>query len=323
MDAIIANASCSQRRFSSTDCPCSERGCWQRGIRCVASHFCGHGATRSPSPAAMRSRPARVSIVTMLLMRNGKQSRGANGCSALRCFEMQLGLLVRLLRSLASVRTTVPIQTLVDPHTPAVASLLEGLGIAILPLPTGPLAPAWASPYHAPTFAKLRLLRLHQFEKVLFLDNDVNASRNLDELLLHGPTPAMVFQVLAQGLNSGVMLLAPDASLADRADALMRATRNRTRDGGDQEVWELLWASTRTVVYELPLAFNTRPFIRLTRGAASGVLAYHSVDRDAAHALAPMVADADASARARGAVVSDAPLLQSRQALDSVYHYFA
>ena len=144
-----------------------------------------------------------------LLWTRSSKTKGANGCRGLVCYEMQLSLLARLLHSLAAVHTKVPIHTIVDVQTPAITKVLVRLGTKLLPLPGGAPTPH-GQPYHAPTFGKLRLLKLVHFKRILFFDNDIIVRQNVDQLLLHGPAPAVVFQVLAQGLNSGVMLLRPD-----------------------------------------------------------------------------------------------------------------
>ena len=60
---------------------------------------------------------------------------------------------------------------------------------------------------------------------------------------------------------------------------MLAAPRNRTRDGGDQELWELAWRG-RTV-YELPLKFNARLYIPIAeRKWGPKVVAFHSVDRE-------------------------------------------
>ena len=56
-----------------------------------------------------------------------------------------------------------------------------------------------------------------------------------------------------------------------------------TRDGGDQEVWELAWHGK--IVYELPLKFNAREFVRMAQSESRGrwrrnAIAYHSIDRE-------------------------------------------
>ena len=90
-------------------------------------------------------------------------------------------------------------------------------------------APRWAagSPW-AGTFAKLRTLQLTHFSRILVLDTDCVALRNVDHLASRSAvprTPAFVFSAQDGGawglMNSGVMVLRPDGAEFERAKALM------------------------------------------------------------------------------------------------------
>ena len=213
----------------------------------------------------------------MLLARTS-HTRGHTNCKGITCFRLQLSLLVRLLISLTQVRTMQPIYTICDLHAPSISTMVKQLGSTVLRMPSGAPTPSWARSLHVPTFYKLRLLKLTQFEKLLFLDNDVIVQKNVDALLSDVPAPAMVFQAIAQGLNSGVMLLRPDAQLAQRAEQLLLSPHNRTRDGGDQEVWELLWVGAE--VHELPITYNARVYLRIVETDwVPRAAIVHTVDR--------------------------------------------
>ena len=93
-----------------------------------------------------------------------------------------------------------------------IVATLESHGLVTFRYDAPPV-PTWSSVTYRSTFSKLNVLR-HSWavrRRVLFLDNDVVAFRNIDHLL-HAPTPAFVFhpiRLLASGgmINSGVMLL--------------------------------------------------------------------------------------------------------------------
>ena len=122
----------------------------------------------------------------------------------------------------------------------------------------------------AGTFAKLALLTLSAIApKLIFLDNDCLVLRNIDHLA-HAPTPAACVHAADDGINSGVMVIAPDEGVARDALAILRtATPPRTAllrseravatsDFGDQEVWTGLLAQRNQTLSELPAGYNFR-----------------------------------------------------------------
>ena len=123
------------------------------------------------------------------------------------------------------------------------------------------LAPSWATPYHNGSFAKLGILRLTQFDKILFLDSDCQVVRNVDHLVTL-PTPAFAFHAPDKGLNSGVMVVSPDSKMADLALRLLNEPHlpgGLSRHGGsDQEAWVALFSMRQQHVHELPSGYNFR-----------------------------------------------------------------
>ena len=168
----------------------------------------------------------------------------------------QARLVMRLVLSLRAVGTTTPVSVLVsgERHA-AVEALLSAQGASVLPAPVSSLVrvPRWASPWALHSFAKLKALALQQFERVLVLDSDCVALRNLDELL-HLPAPAFVFRHKCYPnleLSSAVMVLRPDAAEAARMRALVNREDSRELavldDASEQSVCRPIGASqTRT-----------------------------------------------------------------------------
>ena len=95
-------------------------------------------------------------------------------------------------------------------------SKLRKLGAHILPVKNEFLPPQWAAPYHRGSFGKLNILRLTQFDKVVFLDSDCQVVRNIDNLA-SVPSPSAAFHAPDDGINSGVMVLSPNTAMAETA----------------------------------------------------------------------------------------------------------
>ena len=119
--------------------------------------------------------------------------------------------------------------------------------------------PRWGHPWHGGSFAKLFALALANFSKVLVLDSDCVVLRNIDHMAVF-PAPSFRFQTVRVGnecqweLQSGVMVLEPDALEYERAIRLTTSLKSRPpgSDGGDQSVWRILYER----VHELPAAYN-------------------------------------------------------------------
>lgn len=194
-----------------------------------------------------------TSIVTFLVRRDS--GTGAGKCKGMICMGMQFVLLIRLLRTVRLVCTTVPVHVVRGDLPSAWEAQLAQLGVKTLDMPCTVPLPSWAAGFHTPTFQKIAALCLTQFRKVLVLDNDVVLLRNIDHLL-RSPTPAFVYTPHARGINSGVAVLRPDRSMfahARRVLALPRSNGSKG-DGGDQEAWPLIFRR----FFELPICYNAR-----------------------------------------------------------------
>tara|TARA_B100001094_G_scaffold103330_1_gene99610 strand:- start:109 stop:723 length:615 start_codon:yes stop_codon:yes gene_type:complete len=159
--------------------------------------------------------------------------------------------------------------------------------------------PPWAAPHHRGTFAKLAVLSLTTFHKVVFLDNDCEVLRNIDHLA-HLPTPSMAFHAPDRGPNSGVMVLSPDQGLAHQAlrvvgrrspptelvAAYGRSHLAQRRGAGDQEIWVALFNRRRQRVYELPSGYNFRWGFEMSHQERCRVHIVHSASH-ALHAAPP------------------------------------
>lgn len=191
--------------------------------------------------------------------------------------------------SLVRVNTTLPVHVLLGGwQSSRVVDELRARNMTLHyfePLPI----PRWAKNWYRGTFCKLTALRLAYTlrKRVLFLDSDVVAFRNVDHLDL-SPAPAFAFRdygsgfkAAGSGLNSGVMLL-PVLSRA-QLDEAMRLYHSHLlypfersmvgADGSDQAFWSA-WltgvraagpggapggatgGATRRPVYELSARYN-------------------------------------------------------------------
>ena len=178
-------------------------------------------------------------------------------------------LLVRLLLSLRSVDTALPVRVLLsgERHV-AFDALLASLGAKLVDADAFATAkPTWATQYYEDSFTKLRALSLTEFRRVVVLDTDAVVLQNIDELsgaqapaFVFRPTPCNERSTLnwrAWEMNSGVMVLEPSASELGRLRRLLYSAEfqrigHRT-DPGDQSVWRHFFDE----VHELPVRYNT------------------------------------------------------------------
>ena len=241
-------------------CPCSTFGCWNSSTwnnnSCRPTPWCdaaAHGETRRELAAV--DRPA---IVTMLMRPPDGVNGRATRCHDL-CLELQFSMLLRLLRSIRSVGSQLPVYTVRDAHPravePAWEEQLRYLGARPLHLPCHYTVPSWASAYHATHFATIALLCLTQFSKVLYMDNDMFLLENVDHLVRYDtPAPAFVYSPNAKGINGGLMVLQPNRTLFEHAVRLLAIRRPKYGNGGNQEFWPLLFPT----FFELPVKYNAR-----------------------------------------------------------------
>lgn len=87
-------------------------------------------------------------------------------------------------------------------------------------------------PELGPTFTKLHLWRLKQFDKVVFLDADTLALKNIDDLFEREELSACADIGWPDCFNSGVFVAVPDEKTF--ADLVQLAEQEGSFDGGDQ-----------------------------------------------------------------------------------------
>lgn len=186
-------------------------------------------------------------------------------CAARSCYEYQANLLLTLHRSLRHVGTTLPIHVLLSGwHDPRLEKALQAGGAVTLHREEASAVrpPSWAIEWHRSTFAKLLVLNLSRAleARVLFLDNDVIALRNVDHLQ-NIATDAICVKPW-EGLNSGVMVLdartaAPGALDVDDVWNFVAQMSHRSGgDGGEQNALNLYFATRRRAFRELPARYN-------------------------------------------------------------------
>ena len=223
--------------------------------RCHAGPGCGNCASPQPS----RARPARDAAVVMFYGYVPRHVR-TNRQTPLKQYLGDMMLLLRLVLSLRRVGTSLPMHLYLsgDRHA-KYERPFEEQGVHLSEAPyTNPAH--WANGWHAGTFAKLHALSLSAFDTVLVLDLDCVVLRNIDHVVAW-PTPSFRYQMAPKGpecgweLQSGVMVLRPNARAASRALGMIARTSDKLPgDGGDQSVWRALY--TNTTLHELPAAFN-------------------------------------------------------------------
>lgn len=196
-----------------------------------------------------------------------------------RSYLNAMRLITRLILSLRHVGTRLPIHLLMsgERHEGFERELVDRLGVGVLSTDVRFPVPPWSNAFHRGSFAKLAALSLVQFRRVVVLDSDTVVLRNVD-VLMRMPAPAFVYRFKCYGdvaklriweMNSGVMVLQPDAAQHRRMVDLMTVSGAAIDDGhsgnitlkrlavssdlGEQSVWRSFFTS----VYELPAAFNT------------------------------------------------------------------
>ena len=275
----------STAQHNASSCPCSEHSCW-RSVRCQPSSLC---PSREPwrSSDGAQPPPRAVAFVSALCTPNPTVTAST---------VIQFKLLTSLLASLRLTRSALPHYTMVQARLPrALEARLEDLGSTILPLASSQVVPPppWAVRRETAlgSFVKLSLLALSQFEKVIFLDSDVQLLRNIDQLASI-EAPAFVFHPPDHhqrrgGLNSGVMILRPSLEAFARMQSLL-PTVPAGGDGGDQAAWAHFFEAAAQPVYELPSGFNFRAgHFDDTQRCSERAFVIHSADARAATLGAP------------------------------------
>lgn len=116
-------------------------------------------------------------------------------------------------------------------------------------------------PRFARTFTKLRAFGLEGFDKVVLLDGDTLALRNIDDLFERPSIAAAPDFFLPDRFNSGVLVIEPSRALFTALSA--RLTEIGSYDGGDQgflnDYFSDWYASP--VGHRLPAGYNLHHFV--------------------------------------------------------------
>jgi hypothetical protein len=168
-------------------------------------------------------------------------------------------------RSLKSSGTDASMILMATPDVPGDALdrlAAEGWEIRrVEPLENPNPATAQLFPRFAPTFTKLRAWDMTDFDHVVLLDADTIVLQNVDDLFDRPAFAAAPDFFLPDRFNSGVMSVAPDATLFHRmVDALSTTT---SYDGGDQGFLNSFFPGWYAMPVEnrLPAGYNMHHFI--------------------------------------------------------------
>jgi hypothetical protein len=112
-----------------------------------------------------------------------------------KSYATNMHMLTRLVVSLRAVRSRLPLHLFASGYRHAgYEARLQALGVHVHGSPRGALRrPVWADRHHFGSFAKLRVLALTDFKRVVLLDHDLVVLRNIDHLS-GAPAPSIVFQ---------------------------------------------------------------------------------------------------------------------------------
>ena len=264
--------------------------------RCTPTAHCHRDANNKFISDTVVADDDRVSQSTILLVYgfNASRVRYWYRPDPFRSYLNALRLISRVIMSLRDVDTKLPIHLLLSgERQPAFeAALVEQFGVSLLDAPEQIKIPKWSSPFHWMSFVKCAVLSLTRFRRVLVLDTDVVAFRNIDHLAL-SPAPAFVYRYkcfcsVKAGdttktnpdgtcikpvnpiweMNSGVMVLKPDSRAHKRMLRLMNGgmavgdsigpnvslrSTYVPSDPGDQSVWRGFYSK----VHELPVQYNS------------------------------------------------------------------
>jgi hypothetical protein len=198
-----------------------------------------------------------------------------------RSYLNAMRLIVRLLLSLQAAASVLPVHLLLsgerhEGFEQALVQQFSQLRLTIADATRHRIrVPRWASAFHWGSFAKLSVLSLTQFRRIVVLDTDAVVLRNIDHLVSL-PSPSFVYRFKCWAhkrsnlpiweMNSGLMVLKPDEALHGRMQALMNGNGTTSKrdsealksiytpsDPSDQSVWRHFFSR----VHELPVAYNT------------------------------------------------------------------
>ncbi len=259
---------CDPPQLGST-CHCSERlRPWHLPAdepplpHCVPTAACGSGF--DGSMAGSVAPPHTSASIVLVLDLNASRVRFYYKNRPAHAYVASTRLAARLLLSLRAVRTKLPIRLLVSGfRDAAIEARLAALGAEIVPNEGGRRAfaalgalPSWASPWAAGSFAALSALGSDSSRRLIYLDLDVVALRNIDHLALLPSLPAATFGFKCwprPELRAALLVLSPSPAAAARAAELLRDGDGAFAydDTGVQSVWRRLYPQ----VHELPAAY--------------------------------------------------------------------
>ena len=222
--------------------------------RCVKTHLCGKQHRKNHS----HDNDARAAYV-IVLDYNETRVRYYYRFDPFESYATSMRLIMRLVLSLRDVRTSLPIHLLASgTRYKAYEQRLREYGVHIQASEYNISIPKRIiNPWHIGSFAKLHVLSMVQFSKIILLDQDLVVLRPIDHLSTI-PTPAAVFKYKCfpnLELNSGLMVLRPNVSEWVR---LQRMLRNNSaisvirNDRSDQLVWRHFFRR----VHILPVGYN-------------------------------------------------------------------
>ena len=224
---------------------------------CVPTSLC----EAQPGSTPQQMVPSSKAVIVFVIDANRSRLRFFYGSNAPKLYHSQLGLAVRSMVSLRASGTTLPIALLASGLRSAAAErwLTDALGVRIIDQAPPVETPAWGSKWAKGSFAKLRVLALTEFERVVLLDTDTVAFASLDHLASTAVTPpAATFGWKCyprRELRVALMVLRPNEAAWGRARELMQRNSPMSvaiyDDLGEGSVWRHLYSS----MYELPAGY--------------------------------------------------------------------
>lgn len=217
-----------------------------------------HSASASTDDAASSSTDGATAYVVVLDF-NPTRVRYFYRFDPFESYAVSMHLIARLVVSLRASKSRLPIHLVAsgERHEGYERRLAE-LGVRIVGTDFGLTIPRRISnPFHIGSFSKLRALSLTQFRKIIVLDQDLVIMRSIDHLA-HVPAPALVYRYKCYPeleINSGLMVLAPNASAWSSMQSLLRSPQKITRIHGDVSD-QLVWRHFLRHVHALPVGYN-------------------------------------------------------------------
>ncbi|MDB5890091.1 MAG: hypothetical protein JWP47_922 [Polaromonas sp.] len=183
---------------------------------------------------------------------------------------------IGLARSLHDAGAAYPLRVALSAGMPSrMEADLRQHGLHSLRLPDialFPQLPAQKGHHWTHTFDKLHLLGLAEFEKLVYLDSDMMVMGNIDELFDKPHMSAVAAGRLVHsdwtGLNSGLMVIEPEASLPEKVGKLIQPALERARQAGRTEIGD------QDLLNEFYASWPAQPALHLDDGY--NVFHYHA-----------------------------------------------